>query len=147
VFDDVVTLRPRPIVDVQCAPFWEGVTRGELVIERCRVCGYFVHPPFPECTRCRASDFEFVAVSGRGSIFERAIVTSPVVVGFEDRVPYACLFVELEEQSQLLVTGNLVDSPATEAVVGRAVELVFRADELDGFVLPMFRLVIAEASQ
>ena len=147
MFDNVVSLRPRPVVDEQSAPFWEGVARGELVIERCRVCGYYVHPPFPECTRCRASDFEFVAVSGRGRIFERAIVTSPVVVGFEDQVPYACLFVELDEQSQLLVAGNLVDSPATEAVVGRAVEVVFRADELDGFVLPMFRLAGAEASQ
>jgi uncharacterized OB-fold protein len=147
VSEDVVSLRPRPVLDEQSAAFWEGVARHELVIERCRVCGYYVHPPFPECTRCRASDFEFVAVSGRGRIFERAIVTSPVVVGFEDQVPYACLFVELEEQSQLLVAGNLVDSPATEAVVGRPVEVVFQADELDGFVLPMFRLAGTEASR
>ena len=145
--DDVVSLRPRPLVDERSAPFWDGVARGELVIERCRACGHYVHPPFPECTRCRASHFEFVTVCGRGRIFERTIVTSPVVVGFEDRVPYVCLFVELEEQSELLVAGNLVDSPAREAVVGRAVEVVFREDELDGFVLPMFRLAVEEASR
>jgi hypothetical protein len=34
-----------------------------------------------------------------------------------------------------------------EAVVGHPVEVVFRADELDGFVLPMFRLAAAETSQ
>ncbi|MHB8466812.1 MAG: Zn-ribbon domain-containing OB-fold protein [Acidimicrobiales bacterium] len=145
--EDPGSLQPRPVVDELSAPFWAGVARRELVIERCRVCGYYVHPPFPECTRCREADFEFVAVSGRGRIFERAIVTSPVVVGFEDRVPYACLFVELEEQPQLLVAGILVDGSAVEAVIGRPVEVVFRADEVDGFVLPMFRPTATEAPQ
>lgn len=142
--NDVVSLRPRPLVDEQSAPFWDGVARGELVIERCRACGHYVHPPFRECTRCRASNSEFVTVSGPGGIFGRAIVTSSVVVGFEDRVPYVCLFVELEEQVQLLVAGNLVDSPAREAVV-QAVEVVFRDDDLDGFALPMFRLAVEDA--
>jgi hypothetical protein len=49
-------------------------------------------------------------VSGCGTIFERAIVESPVVVGFENDVPYACLLVELEEQPDLLIAGNLVDA-------------------------------------
>jgi uncharacterized OB-fold protein len=73
-------------------------------------------------------------------IFERSIVVSPVVVGFGDDVPYACLFVELDEQAGLLVAGNLVDAEPDEARVGRRVEVVFRA-EADGFVLPMFKLV------
>ena len=38
------------------------------------------------------------------------IVESPVVIGFEDDVPYAFLLVELAEQEELLVAGNLVDA-------------------------------------
>jgi len=102
-----------------------------------------MHPPYPECTRCRASDLTVEAVSGQGVIFERAIVESPVVVGFTGDVPYACLLVELDEQPGLLIAGNLVDFPPDEAVVGRRVEVVFR-DESDGFTLPMFRLVQEE---
>jgi uncharacterized OB-fold protein len=110
------------------------------VIQRCRDCGFYVHPPYPECTSCRSESLGFEAVSGRGEIYERAIVESPVVVGFEDDVPYACLLVELEEQPGLLIAGNLADAPPSDALIGRRVEVVFREDP-DGFTLPMFRLV------
>jgi uncharacterized OB-fold protein len=135
-----MTLRPRPVPDDLTQPFWDGVARHELVLQRCRTCGFYVHPPYPECTQCRESDLAFEAVSGRGTIFERSIVESPVVVGFEDAVPYACLFVELDEQPGLLVAGNLVDAAPEEAQIGRRVDVVFR-DEPDGFTLPMFTLI------
>lgn len=99
-----------------------------------------MHPPYPECTNCRSGDLTFEPVSGRGVIFERAVVESPVVVGFEDDVPYACLFVELDEQAGLLVAGNLVDAAPYEARIGRPVEVVFRV-ERDGFTLPAFKLL------
>ena len=133
-------LRPRPLPDELSRPFWDGIARRQLVIQRCRPCGNYVHPPYPECTECRVSDLGFEAVSGRGRIFQRVIVESPVVVGFEADVPYACLLVELEEQADLLVAGNLVGADPREAVIGRRVELVFR-QEADGFTLPAFRLV------
>jgi uncharacterized OB-fold protein len=109
-------------------------------MQRCRACKNYVHPPYPECTNCRSGDLTFEPVSGRGVIFERAVVESPVVVGFEDDVPYACLFVELDEQAGLLVAGNLVDAAPYEARIGRPVEVVFR-EESDGFTLPAFKLL------
>jgi uncharacterized protein len=137
---DTRALRPRPVPDDLTQPFWDGVADHKLVMQRCRDCRTYVHPPYPECTNCRSSDLTFEPVSGRGVIFERAIVTSPVVVGFEDSVPYACLFVELAEQPGLLVAGNLVDAAPDEAEIGRPVEVVFRQD-IDGFTLPVFKLV------
>lgn len=134
-----IPARPRPVVDSLSQAFWEGAGRRVLVVQRCRDCGFYVHPPYPECTNCLGENLGFEAVSGRGKIYERAIVQSPVVVGFEDDVPYACLLVELEEQPELLVAGNLVDAPPDDAVIGRGVEVVFRKD-LDGFTLPAFRL-------
>jgi uncharacterized OB-fold protein len=136
---DTSMLRPRPVPDELTKPFWDGVARHELVIQRCRDCGHYVHPPFPECTACQSQDFVFEPVSGRGTIFERAIVESPVVVGYEKDVPYACLLVELEEQMHLLVAGNLVDAGPRDAEVGKPVEVVF-VEEPDGFTLPKFRL-------
>ena len=133
------TLKPRPAPDALERPFWEGIAERQLRIQHCRACRTWVHPPYPECTGCRASDFDFESVSGRGRIFQRVIVESPVVVGFEGEVPYACLVVELEEQSELLVAGRLVEAGPHEAVIGRRVELVFR-EESDGFTLPVFRL-------
>ena len=133
-------LKPRPVPDALERPFWDGVARHTLVMQRCRACKNYVHPPYPECTNCRSGDLTFEPVSGRGVIFERAVVESPVVVGFEDDVPYACLFVELDEQAGLLVAGNLVDAAPYEARIGRPVEVVFR-EESDGFTLPAFKLL------
>ncbi|MGO8863570.1 MAG: Zn-ribbon domain-containing OB-fold protein [Acidimicrobiales bacterium] len=133
-------LKPRPVPDGLAQPFWNGVSEHRLVIQRCRACKSYVHPPYPECTSCRSGDLTFEPVSGRGIIFERVIVESPVVVGFEDDVPYVCLFVELDEQAELLVAGNLVDAAPYEAQIGCAVEVVFR-EESDGFILPTFKLV------
>jgi uncharacterized OB-fold protein len=138
--DEPATTRPRPVPDALTQPYWDGVAIHELVLQRCRACGYYVHPPYPECTKCRADDLDFEAVSGRGTIFERSIVESPIVVGFESDVPYACLFVELDEQPALLVAGNLVNDAPHEARIGRRVEVVFR-DDPDGFTLPMFKLL------
>jgi uncharacterized OB-fold protein len=134
------SLRPRPALDELSQPFWDGVARHELVLQRCAACRNFQHPPYPECMACRSRDLTFDAVSGRGTIFTRSIVESPVVIGFQDAVPYACLFVELVEQPGLLVAGNLVDAGPYEARVGCPVELVFR-EEPDRFTLPMFKLV------
>lgn len=136
---DIGRLRPRPVPDEYSRAFWDGAANGILVLQRCRSCGHFIHPPFPECTDCRSGDLGFEAVRGTGTIFERVIVESPVVVGFEDAVPYACLLVELDEQPRLLMAGNLVDAAPEEALVGRRVRTVFRA-EADGFVLPQFAL-------
>lgn len=132
-------MRPRPDITPLTQPFWDGAAQGRLVLQRCRACGHYDHPPFPECTRCRSAETAFEPVSGRGTIFERCIVASPVVAGFEERLPYACLAVELDEQRGLLVVGNLVEAPPAEAVIGRRVEVVFE-DSGEGFVLPMFRL-------
>jgi uncharacterized OB-fold protein len=136
----VTVLRPRPLPDELTQPFWEGVARHELVLQRCSTCGHFVHPPFPECTGCRSNQLAFEAVSGKGTIFERSIVEAPVVVGYEDDVPYACLLVELDEQPGLLIAGNLIDASPYEAQIGRRVQVVFREDP-DGFALPMFQFL------
>lgn len=136
-------MRPLPDITPLTQPFWDGARRGRLVVQRCRACGHHDHPPFPECTQCRSADIGFEPVSGGGTIFQRCIVASPVVAGFEDRIPYACLVVELDEQRGLLVVGNLVQAAPTEAVIGRRVEVVFE-DCGAGLVLPMFRLQAGE---
>jgi uncharacterized OB-fold protein len=131
--------RPMPAPDAATEAFWRSGARGRLLVQQCRRCGNYDHPPFPECTRCRSADVELTEVSGRGTIFERAIVSSPVVSGFEEVVPYVCLVVELDEQPGLLVAGNLVGVEPAEAVIGRRVVVQFEALGADLF-LPVFRL-------
>jgi uncharacterized protein len=136
----VNSVRPAPAPDELSRPFWESLAQGRLSIQRCGICAFYVHPPFPECTRCRARRLVFEPVSGRGHVYERAIVAAPITPGFENHLPYAGVVVELIEQSRLLVAGLFSGDEPHQAVVGRAVEVVFD-DAAEGFVLPSFRLV------
>jgi uncharacterized protein len=133
------SLRPRPVTNELTKPFWDGIAAGKLVIQRCNECDAYIHPPRHECPECRSQGLAFVAVSGRGIIHARSIVEAPVVIGFEQDVPYVCLVAELEEQKGLLVAGNLMVADPYEARIGRPVRLVFHTDP-DGFTRPVFVL-------
>jgi uncharacterized OB-fold protein len=41
---------PRPTPDTQ--PFWDGLARGEYLIQHCKDCGQPRHYPRPVCPAC-----------------------------------------------------------------------------------------------
>jgi hypothetical protein len=125
---------PLPRPTRVSAPHWEGCRRGELRVQRCRGCGHFVFIPEPTCTACFGSDLEWVASSGRGSIYSYTIVHRPQRPEFQ--VPYAVAIVELEEGWHML--SNVVDCEMDDIAVGMPVEVTFRKMS-DEITLPMFR--------
>ena len=131
--------RPRPFVSERTAPFWDAARRGELVIQRCRDCGTFFHPPVPVCMRCHSLELGFAAVSGRGAVQSFSVMRGSPPPGFEQVTPYAVLAVELDEQPRLIVMANLVGAAPDGLRIGDRVRAVFEAED-DGFVYPMFEL-------
>ena len=132
-------MRPHPVPDQLTEPFWAAAAEGRLIIQKCGSCGHYDHPPFPECTRCGSVDVGFEAVSGRGTIFARTVVESPVVAGFDDEIPYTALVVELDEQEGLHMAGRL-PGIVDDARIGRRVVASFD-NRAGGFTLPQFDLV------
>jgi uncharacterized OB-fold protein len=59
--------------------------------------------------------------------------------GFEEKIPYAVLVVELEEQASLLTIGNLLDGDPSELTIGAQVEVCFER-VTDEVTLPQWRL-------
>jgi uncharacterized OB-fold protein len=128
--------RPVPQPIPLTAPFWEAARHDRLEIQRCRACGHYNHPPIPQCPQCGSLDLGWEQVSGRGTIYGYTVMHQPLVAGFEDAVPYNCIAVELDEQANLLLVGNLVgtsDGPR----VGLRVEVEF-AELGEGYKLPLF---------
>jgi len=123
--------RPYPVPDRDTAPFWEGARRGELRIQRCTACGRFIFYPRAVCPRCMADSLEWVAASGRGSVYSFTEVhrTSDE---FRAEVPFVVGLVELEEGVRMMAR---LDIP--EPAVGMPVQVVFErvSDELS---LPHF---------
>ena len=133
-------LPPLPVPDEVSARFWDAAREGRLVIQRCGRSGRSFHPPVHVCTCCGQSDLQFERVRGRGVIYSFVVMRDQRVQGFEDRVPYVNVWVELEEQPHLVLVTNLVDAELSDVAIGAPVEVSFEklSDEI---TLPQFRLV------
>src|SRR5262245_63427792 len=133
-------LPPLPEPDETSRPFWEAAREGRLVIQRCAACRRYHHPPAVICPDCGSSNLRFEPVSGRGTIYSYSIMYDRRVLGFEDRVPYVTLVVELAEQPLLMLVTNLVGAGPTDVKIGLPVEVTFEKIT-DEVTLPQFRLV------
>jgi uncharacterized protein len=136
---DRSALPPLPMPDALSRPFWENAARGRLAVQKCRRSGRWFHPPQPACTCCGQDDLEFGEVSGRGVVESFVVMRDKRIAGFEDRVPYVNLWVELDEQPGLILVANLVGAQADAVRIGARVRVVFER-LTDDICLPQFAL-------
>ena len=132
--------RPLPVADDLSQPFWEAAKQQRLVVQRCRECGYFNHPPRSACDACQSQQLQFEPVSGRGTIYSFTVMHQPNIAGFEDQIPYINILVELEEQPLLFMVSNLPASDLDKIKIGGQVEVSFEEVDPDT-ALPQFRPV------
>jgi uncharacterized OB-fold protein len=130
--------RPLPLPDDDSAPYWEAAARGELRMQRCTGCRAWRFPPRRRCSRCGSDAAAWERVSGRGTIYSFVVAHAPVLPSFAQRVPFAVVLVELDEDPQLRLVGNLLDATPDEVRVGMHVELVFET-VADGVALPQWQ--------
>lgn len=131
--------RPIPVPDALTQPFWDGTKRELLLFQRCQSCGNRQHPPAPTCTECVSIDLKFEPVAGTGTIFGYTIMYHGSDGRFAAAIPYATIIVELDDTPGVLMAGNLLGVPCTEAHVGRRVQVVFERVNED-ITLPQFQL-------
>jgi uncharacterized OB-fold protein len=130
---------PAPTVTGDTRPFWEACRRHELVVQRCAGCRALRHPPSPVCWRCRSFDHDWVAVSGRGTVFTHAVVHRAFLPELAAHVPYTVVVVALDDAPGVRVVSNLVDAAEGELAVGLPVEVWF--DDVTAEVsVPRFRV-------
>lgn len=131
--------RPRPEPDAVTRFHWDAAAQRRLVLQRCHSCQRLQYPPDVSCVHCQGETFEYVEVSGRGTIYSYAVVDRPLHAGFVDALPYVVLLVELEDQPELRILTNLVGGgPETPLACGMPVEVDF--EDRGPVTLPQFRL-------
>jgi uncharacterized OB-fold protein len=126
---------PRPIPTAWSEPFWEGLRRGEFLLQRCTECGRFAGYPKVFCPHCYADGLEWVPASGRGSVYTFTTVTANPPSTFLGELPYTIAIVTLEEGPRFL--SRLVDVPPQDVQCGMSVQLVLRENG-DGDPMPFF---------
>jgi uncharacterized protein len=125
--------RPRPVVNDDNRFFWEGVERGELLIQRCSACGKLRHPPRPMCPSCRSLEWDAARASGRGTVHSYVVPHHPRLPAFPE--PYVVALIDLEEGTRLV--SNLVGVAPADVRIGMPVAL--RVSRPDGEqALPLF---------
>lgn len=115
--------KPLPRPDLDSLPFWEGVTAGELRVQRCGACSGLRWPAREICPRCHAPNSDWVRVSGRGTIASWLRTHQVFFGSFKDDAPYVTVQVRLDEQPDLLMLGGWAGEG--EPVSGAAVQAVF----------------------
>ena len=123
-------------------PFWDGCKRGELLMQRFTESGRMVWPPRPMDSTTRSLAYEWVPVSGRGTVWSFTIPHPPLLPAYTDLAPFNVIVVALDEDPTLRMVGNLVESadaplnsidPHT-VEIGEPVQVVFA--QVEDMILP-----------
>jgi uncharacterized OB-fold protein len=133
----VSTSRPVPIVQPESQAYWDGARQGRLVLQRCRACAAWVHPPRFSCPSCLSGQLAAAEATGHGTVFAWSVMHQRGVPGFDEQIPYAVVLIELAEQPGLLAVGQVVDCAPEELRVGMPVNVCF--EERGDIVVPQWR--------
>lgn len=126
--------RLRPPLGHDNRWWWEGIERGELLIQKCSACGTLRHPPRPMCGKCQSLEWGSIVAKGRGTVYSFTILHHPKLPGYE--YPLPCVLIELEEGTRLV--SNVVGCKPEEIRIGMPVALSIEAVD-DQIELPLFR--------
>lgn len=130
--------KPLPVITPENQPFWVACKAGELRMQQCSDCGHIRYPINLVCPRCLSSNFEWVRLSGRGTVFSYIVFHQVYHAAYKADVPYNVAMIQLEEGPRLF--SNVIGTPNDGVKVGDAVEVVF--DPVTSEIsLPRFRLV------
>jgi uncharacterized OB-fold protein len=115
--------KPLPATSSLNQPYWDGLQRHELKLQRCNDCGKVWYPPAPFCPVCWSRNATWQKLSGRGKVNSWVIFHQAYFSSLKDDIPYNVAEVELEEGPRLLT--NLVGVDNTDIELGMPVEVVF----------------------
>ena len=136
-----MTDRILPVPDETSAPYWAAAAKHILKLPRCSNCAEFTLPPDITCPACHTlkPNFSYEEVSGRGKVRSWTVVRHSFLKGFE--LPFMLVDVQLDDQPQVRLIGQLLDGPDTHINLGDAVAVAFE-DLAPGVSIPAFRKVM-----
>ena len=145
-------------LDQENLAFFGHCGNHELRLQQCQHCELKRFPPTTACPFCAQPEAQWVAVSGKGTVYSYGEVHHAIQPAFREFAPYHLLLVELDEQRNipneydgLRVQGNLAgpdgELASAEIVrqvgIGTRVKVVFK-DAGEGLAIPLWMIDEAE---
>ena len=112
---------PDVVRNPDAAAYWEGTTRGAVVLQRCADCEAVIWIPRAICPECWGQNLSTFEASGRGTVYSWTR-TQKGLGDYKDAGPYLLAYVQLDEGPRLMT--NLVGFDG-DPEVGAAVTAVF----------------------
>jgi uncharacterized OB-fold protein len=128
---------PHPLITADTEFFFRSGADGVLRLLRCGGCSYYVHPPSPRCPRCGSGEVAPTPVSGRGTVYSYSIAVQQFVPGL---APYCIGMIQVEEQEDVRLVGQLVGCTSETVAIGLPVQVEF-LHQTDDVWIPCFRVV------
>ena len=128
---------PFPVPDGDSKVFWEGVTQGKLLIQRCDACHRFIFYPRSTCPHCFSDSLSWVEAQGTGTIYSYTVVHR-AFGPFAGQTPFVVALVDLTEGVRMMT--RITGSEPAVVRIGAAVRVVF-VEAGEGLTLPYFQLV------
>lgn len=125
-----------PVADARSARFFDAAAEGQLVLQRCRGCGAWLHPVRARCPECWGTEIAWAQASGRGHLYSHGRLHRAYHPDLARRLPVTLAVVDLEEGVRL--SSRLVDVGATELRAGMPVEVAFERVS-EEICVPVFR--------
>ena len=138
--EELLERLPGVRIDADNAAYWRGLLEHRLLLNRCRSCGHWHHPPRPVCPRCWSREIEAAPVSGQGVIDLFTVLhQGPRRPGVDYTEGHVVAGIGLVEQPGLRVAAAVVGTPAGEVRLGSSVRLEWQ--DVEGRPVPVFRVV------
>jgi uncharacterized OB-fold protein len=136
---------PVPEPDGLSAPYWEGLRRGELLIQRCTACGGWQWGPEWICHQCHSFELGWTPIEARGRIYSWTRSVHPVHAALKEHPPYLIVVVELPHAGNIRMVGNLLGDPQQTVPIGAEVSgvLEHHPDAQPPFTLLQWQLTRA----
>jgi len=134
--DAVFAAFPEVLIDRDNIAHYRGLLSGQLLINRCDACGYWIYPHRPLCPQCLSWEVRPSQISGNGTIFMFTLIHQERDRAGRLPEPIVAAAVELTEQSGLRYLARIVNCPARQVTLEMPVQLTWV--EREGRKLPAF---------
>ena len=137
--------RLLPEIDDTNRYYWDAARQHRLELLRCEDCSTWIHPPRPNCWRCRSERLSPQEASGRGKVYSWSVMRTQGNPGFDHKLPYAVVVVEMDDQKGLFAIGN-IDCPIDAIRLGLPVEVTYEKVS-DEVTLPQWKVAGREGAR
>jgi len=126
---------PKPQMDEDSRPFWEGARNHKLMIQQCETCRQYIFYPRIICPYCYSDLVSWVEASGHGKIHSYTVVHN-AMPPFKGQTPYTIAIIELVEGTRML---SRIVGDRNDIGIDKPVSVVFEKID-DELTLPYFKV-------